>query len=613
LNDNCAKVLKIKMNLILFGENRQNNQLLRIGKKMQTAKTLLVTASLGLSLAAFAEKQTMIVFDASGSMWGQIEGQTKIAIAKEAISTISQGFKPSQSVGLMAYGHRRKGDCSDIEFLVDPAINNAKLINDYVNTLTPKGKTPLSRAVELAAEKMKFTENEAEVVLITDGVETCDLDPCATAEALEQAGINFTAHVIGFGLSADQGKQVACLADVTGGIYSSADDAAGLNDALQQLIIDEKPDEKALELPEASLQLPAQDIIVGATFDVEWTGPAGEDDYLDVVVVGDDRTYADLTYAWTKDGNPAKIKAPGKVGQYDVRYMWQGPKFRHMLTKATINVVESDVSIIAPAKVVAGESFSVDWKGPNSEGDYVDLMPEGEQRTFGELSYFYTKAGTPAQIQAPVSAGNYELRYVLEAPGGREVLYRTPIKVEESEVSLAFDPNAELADKITVYWTGPNNKDGYVDLVPEGYTETHGELSYFYLKDHPENGELLAPVEAGTYQIRFVMDGAGGRKVLASNPITVKSVEASITAPDKASTGSNVEVQWQGPNRNGDYIDLMPLGNNATSGELAYFYTSNNPEKGILTMPDQSGEYKIRYVIQGRSRAVLKEKIIVVE
>lgn len=580
---------------------------------MSKTKMLLSTVALGLGLTAAAEKDTMIVFDASGSMWGQIEGQTKIEIAREAINTISQGFKPDQSVGLMAYGHRRKGDCADIEYLVDPATNTAREINDYVNILTPKGKTPLSFAVKLAAEKMKYTENVAEVVLITDGVETCELDPCATAEELEKLGVDFTAHVIGFGLSADQGKQVSCLAEITGGRYVPAADAESLNEALEQVILKEAEDVEEVTLPEATLTPPTADTVIGSQFELGWTGPGGEHDYIDVVVAGDDRIYSELTYAWIKDGKPAKLKAPGKTGQYDLRYIWQGPKTKHILATATIKVVESDVSIVAPTKVGAGESFSVEWTGPNGQGDYVDLVPEGEDRTFGELSYVYTKKGSPALIEAPVNVGDYELRYILEAPGGREILYRTPIKVVESAVSLAFEPTAEVAESITVYWTGPISNGGYIDLVPEGYTETHGEISYFYLKDHAENGALLAPVHPGKYQIRFVMDGAGGRKVVDSRPVTITAAQASITAPPKATTGTSVEVQWTGPNRDGDYVDLMPVGNDDTSGELAYFYTYNNPEKGRLTMPDEPGQYKIRYVLQGRNRAVLAEQVITVE
>lgn len=577
---------------------------------MQKTKLIVLMAALGISFSGQAEKSTMIVFDASGSMWGQIENKTKIEIAREAITTISQGFKPGQSVGLMAYGHRRKGDCSDIEYLVDPRTNSADEIVAYVNKLQPKGKTPLSQAVKLAAEKMKYTENVAEVVLITDGVETCDLDPCSTAAELEKLGIDFTAHVIGFGLNADQGKQVSCLADVTGGNYLSAEDATSLNDALQQVILEEKPAVAAVELPTASLIAPQGDVVIGSGFSVEWTGPNGKNDYIDVVQSGREKVYGELTYAWSSDGSPAQLKAPGKVGEYDIRYIWQGPKTKHIIATTSINVVESNVSIVAPASVDAGEHFAVEWVGPNNDGDYVDLVYKGDKKTYGELSYFYTKAGSPGQLQSPVQEGDYDLRYIIEAPGGREILYTTPITVNPTEVSLAFEPTTEIAEKFTVYWTGPNNKNGYIDIVKADYNKTYGEISYFYLKDNPDSGELLAPVDAGDYQIRFVMESVDGRRVLASRPITVKPVAATLKLPTTATAGSSIEVKWTGPDRQGDYVDLMPVEKNTLYGELAYFYTNDNPDKGTLVMPNQPGNYKVRYVVQGRKRAVLAEQMI---
>ena len=123
-----------------------------------------------MAFNAFAETDTMIVFDASGSMWGQIEGKTKIEIAKAAINNISDGFAADQVVGLMAYGHRNKGDCADIELLVSPAKGVVSDIVSQTMALQPKGKTPLSAAVKMAAEHLKYTENKAVVVLITDGV-----------------------------------------------------------------------------------------------------------------------------------------------------------------------------------------------------------------------------------------------------------------------------------------------------------------------------------------------------------------------------------------------------------------------------------------------------------
>ena len=92
--------------------------------------------------------------------------------------------------------------------------------------------TPISDAVRLAAEDLRFTEQKATVILITDGLETCEVDPCALASDLESQGIDFTTHVLGFGLSDEEGQQVACLAENTGGQYLSAADGDALVEAL---------------------------------------------------------------------------------------------------------------------------------------------------------------------------------------------------------------------------------------------------------------------------------------------------------------------------------------------------------------------------------------------
>ena len=75
-----------------------------------------VLATTGLYAARPAQPKTMLVLDASGSMWGQINGKPKIAIAREAVAEMLDGWNGGD-LGLMAYGHRRKGDCGDSEVL----------------------------------------------------------------------------------------------------------------------------------------------------------------------------------------------------------------------------------------------------------------------------------------------------------------------------------------------------------------------------------------------------------------------------------------------------------------------------------------------------------------
>lgn len=200
---------------------------------------LLRPLVLALSLAAapaFAEGRSIIVLDASGSMWGQIDGRAKLEIAREALGTVLSTLPAGAEIGLMAYGHREKGDCGDIELVVPPGESTAAAIVAAAQEMKFLGKTPLTAAVRQAAADLRSTEEKATVILITDGIETCEADPCALGRELEASGVDFTAHVVGFGLTEDEGRAVACLAENTGGTYIRASDAGQLEAALKTAV-----------------------------------------------------------------------------------------------------------------------------------------------------------------------------------------------------------------------------------------------------------------------------------------------------------------------------------------------------------------------------------------
>lgn len=200
-------------------------------------KSLLLTGLFFATQTQAEAEKTIIVFDASGSMWGQIDGKSKIEIAREAFANLKSDWQVDNGgIGLIAYGHNRKGDCSDIEMLVNPSEGDVGLVSDAISSLRPKGKTPLSDAVKMAAQKLKYQEEKATIILFSDGIETCSADPCALSNDLAADGIDFTAHVIGFGLSQDADKeQLRCIAENTGGKYFDANNAQDLNDALNDV------------------------------------------------------------------------------------------------------------------------------------------------------------------------------------------------------------------------------------------------------------------------------------------------------------------------------------------------------------------------------------------
>ncbi len=202
-----------------------------LARSIVAAALLLWMTTLGL-----AADRVVIVLDASGSMWAQIDGKPKLEIARESLRTVLQSVPADKEIGFMAYGHREKGSCEDIELIVPPQAGSAGAVSTAADSLKFIGKTPLTSAVRQAAEALKYTEDKATVILITDGLETCKGDPCALGKELRAAGVDFTVNVVGFGLTADEGKQVACLADNTGGKYIQASDEKALQDALVETI-----------------------------------------------------------------------------------------------------------------------------------------------------------------------------------------------------------------------------------------------------------------------------------------------------------------------------------------------------------------------------------------
>lgn len=207
------------------------------GMLMGWASLLIGTASLQAQQPAAGPARVIIVFDASGSMYGQVAGGVKIDVAKKAVSDIVGTIDPAMELGLIAYGHRKKGDCEDIELLVPPQAGSAPAILKAVAGLEPKGKTPLTAAVMQAAQYLKFQESKASVILVSDGVETCGKDPCMVATELESLGIDFTCHVIGFDLRAGESSGLECLAKKTGGMYLAAQDANTLKTSLEMAML----------------------------------------------------------------------------------------------------------------------------------------------------------------------------------------------------------------------------------------------------------------------------------------------------------------------------------------------------------------------------------------
>jgi Ca-activated chloride channel family protein len=542
----------------------------------------------------------MLVLDASGSMWGQIEGRTKIEIAREVMGELLQDWDANIALGLMAYGHRRKGDCNDIEALFPVGQPDAAAMIQAMDAINPKGKTPLSEAVRRAAVDLRYTEERATVVLISDGVETCGADPCAVGAELAMAGVDFTAHVIGFDVKDEEQVGLRCLAEKTGGLFLAAADAEGLRRALSKTVEKAKePPQPLIEEPgEASLEAPNQ-VPAGSAFEVRWEGPDSRNDFITLVARGaPEGSYAE--YAYTVTGNPVTIAAPDEVGGYELRYVFDHR--RSTLARRDVEVTPVQASLVTPASVAAGSVLKVDWEGPDNARDYVTIVPAGA----GDdeyLNYAWTASGTPAAIQTPDQPGDYEARYIT----GQSRLILARARFTVTPVSATVKPPASVgaAADFQVEWTGPNNPRDYVTIVPAGASENE-YLSYASTASGSP-ATLRAPVESGEYEVRYVLDQS--RSVLARAKLTVTSVSATVEAPPSVVAGSEFQVVWQGPDRSGDYITIVPTG--ADEGDYMSYARTSSGSPATLRAPDQPGEYEVRYILDQSRIALARTPILV--
>jgi Ca-activated chloride channel homolog len=643
----------------------------------------LVATFLFFATDATAQNQTrtILVLDGSGSMWGQIDGKAKITIAQEVIGELLQSLPDNQELGLTVYGHRRKGDCSDIETIVEPALGQRAVIAKAVNSVKPKGKTPMTDAVIAAAKALRYTENKATVILVSDGIETCNPDPCAAARALEAAGVDFTAHVIGFNIDdPDAIAQMQCIAKETGGTFRTANNAAELSLALAVVaepvatpepapapvtlranatdgrggpqisegliwnlsspdgplieneatgtltselkrgeyvisvlrIADEATAEArfgvgtvdkriVLELPElqppATLEGPAQ-AVAGSTIQIRWTGPNAKGDFI--AVSNPDAKRDMINYTYTKEGPLLDLIMPPEAGNFEIRYV--SSDRRKVLASLPIIVTTVAASISAPDGLAAGATVLIDWTGPDYQSDVVAVTEPGSDQL---INYSYTRNGSPLELVLPPDPGTYDIVYRL---GQRhQILARVPIEVTGIAYSVTAPASAVAGSTVQVAWTGPDYNGDLVAVAEIG-TSGNQMLKYTYTREGSPLG-LLLPLDPGQYEIRYVL--SQDRVVQAVTEIEVTEVSATITAPATAPAGSTVQVDWTGPDYQGNMIAISKVGE-PDRNIAKYTYTREGSPLD-LEMPAIPGDYVLKYLAGSKRKALVKTNITVAE
>lgn len=195
----------------------------------------------------------LMIMDASGSMKSRdAEGQPLIDGAKQALRDLVGELPDEQHVGLRVYGHTypntdEENGCTDTELIHPVEELDREALLGAIDGYDAKGFTPIGLSLEESAGDLP-PEGPRTIVLVSDGLETCDTDPCAVAEDLAADGIEVVINTVGFALDeagsagdADEARdQLSCIAEAGNGTFTDVESAADLADTLEEMSRDER-------------------------------------------------------------------------------------------------------------------------------------------------------------------------------------------------------------------------------------------------------------------------------------------------------------------------------------------------------------------------------------
>jgi Ca-activated chloride channel family protein len=222
------------------------NKKLTVGSWQLTRNTnrvfLLSIVYCLLSIVSYSQDRTRILFllDASLSMKNEWKGGTKWETAKTALTEIADSLSlmPNIEMGVRVFGHLYQEpdkNCHDSRLEVRIDTNNIKSIRRKLDEIRPKGITPLVYSIEKSVTDFAGIPARNIIIIITDGEDACDRDPCSVVAMLQKNNILLRPFVIGMSLQAKSFQEMLCMGKLFN-TSNAAEFSATLKDVVSESI-----------------------------------------------------------------------------------------------------------------------------------------------------------------------------------------------------------------------------------------------------------------------------------------------------------------------------------------------------------------------------------------
>ena len=208
----------------------------------------------------------IVILDSSGSMADKIGEDKKIDVAKKAVSDFLTEMPQGVNTGLVVYGHKgsnsvadKVSSCKGVEEVVKLGTNNSNNIISAMGSFSPRGWTPIAGSLDFAKNifKNSGSNNKNYLVLVSDGIESCDGNALTAVEDLKAEIPNINLNVIGF--TTDNGTQAFLekIATLGNGSYLTAYNLSGIAKAFNDELLVIKKDCLSVTFSQMSLRYSA--------------------------------------------------------------------------------------------------------------------------------------------------------------------------------------------------------------------------------------------------------------------------------------------------------------------------------------------------------------------
>ncbi|MHC2990083.1 von willebrand factor type a [Pontibacter sp. HJ8] len=396
------------------------------------------------------QSKTRILFllDASGSMLAKWEDSDRMAIAKNLLANLVDSLDryDNLEIAFRAYGHqfgRERSDCKDTKLEVPFAARNAVAVKNKLQQIVPRGNTPITYSLLQSAGDFPEEKNTRNVIiLITDGLESCGGDPCATSVALQKKRVFLRPFVIGIGIAPEYEKQLNCI-----GQYFNAADVSTFQNVLTEIVTQTLSQTTvAVDLKDAqgksvegNVNLTFLDALTGLPEYnyVHYLDSKGKPDMLEVDAL--------LTYDLVVNTVPPVVERnlnikPGEHNVFPVKapqgelYLRQNGPSPYGQLMAIVRQQGSDKTLLAQPfgsrqKYLAGKYDLELLTLPRIHFKDVEIT-QGETNTI--------TFPTPGQLNVSSDLQGYGSLYLVEDDGGQRWLHNLPEK--SSKTVLALQP-----------------------------------------------------------------------------------------------------------------------------------------------------------------------------